>query len=110
MESSRTSGYAIEHSLRARYWNLAVTEPSSPAYLTQELSSCVTNGFGVDDQCHALLVHFGANRPWSGCHHLDDAFRPSTLRPLEQVECRYSWKVWSDCRGVECPWPKPNPN
>ena len=24
---------------------------------------------------HALLVHFGTDRPGSGCHHFDDAFR-----------------------------------
>ena len=28
------------------------------AHLNQELSSCVTNGFGLDDAGHALLMHF----------------------------------------------------
>jgi hypothetical protein len=48
--------------------------------LPQELSSCDTNGFGLDDPGHALMSYFGANRPWSGCRHLNGAFRPSTRR------------------------------
>jgi len=43
-------------------------------------------GGGAAASGHALLVHSGADRSWSSCHHFDLAFRASARKPPDQVE------------------------